>query len=104
MSLKITEEVLEIMYLIEKDPSLSQRQIAQKVGLSLGKINYCIMSLVDIGYVKVKNFTNSNSKKNYMYILTPMGILQKTKITQNFIARKKAEYDILVSYLNENIT
>lgn len=99
MNTKITEDTLKIMHLIQKNPNISQREIASEAALSLGKINYCIVALADIGYLKVKNFTNSNNKVNYLYLLTPKGITEKTKITKNFINIKKAEYDMLLKYL-----
>ena len=103
MSSKITEDELKIMQLIEDDANTSQRKISKKLGLSLGKINYCILSLIDIGYVKVKNFSSSNKKIYYLYLLTPEGIKEKTKITKNFLEQKKREYDILAESLNKNI-
>jgi EPS-associated MarR family transcriptional regulator len=97
----ITEDQLDIMYIIEKDFNASQRQIAQNCGLSIGKVNYCLKALVDIGYIKIRNFNNSNKKLNYAYILTPMGIQEKTAITKRFIIKKKQEYDKLNTYINK---
>ena len=71
---KISEDNLKIMQLIEEDSNISQRQISNKLGLSLGKINYCISALKDIGFVKVKNFNDSKKKINYLYFLTPIGV------------------------------
>lgn len=102
MTEKISEETLKLMHLIQEDSKTSQRELAIKSGLSLGKINYVLSSLVDIGYIKVKNFKNSDNKLNYKYILTPRGIKDKTKITKNFITKKKEEFDILLSYLDES--
>lgn len=96
----ITEDQLDIMYIIEKDFNASQRQIAKNSGLSIGKVNYCLKALVDIGFIKIRNFNNSNKKLNYAYILTPKGIQEKTSITKQFIIKKKQEYDKLNSYLN----
>jgi EPS-associated MarR family transcriptional regulator len=101
MKKEITEDALKIMQLIEEDANISQRVIAKNLGLSLGKTNYCISSLIEIGYIKIKNFTNSNKKINYLYLLTPKGIKEKSTITKNFIAKKKEEYDILVKYIDE---
>ena len=75
------------MQLIEGDGNISQRELSNNLGISLGKINYCISSLIDIGYVKVRNFTNSDNKLNYFYLLTPEGIKEKTIVTKNFIMR-----------------
>ena len=97
----ITEDQLDIMYIIEKDFNASQRQIAKNSGLSIGKVNYCLKALVDIGFIKVRNFNNSTQKINYAYILTPKGIQEKTAITKQFIIKKKQEYDKLYSYINK---
>lgn len=99
---KISEDNLKIMQLIEEDSNISQRQISNKLGFSLGKINYCISALKDIGYVKVKNFSNSKKKINYLYFLTPIGMHAKTIATINFIEKKKEEYDILVKNIEKN--
>ena len=97
----ITEDQLDLMYIIEKDCKASQRQISQNSGLSIGKVNYCLKALVDIGFIKIRNFNNSNKKLNYAYILTPKGIKEKTVITKQFIIKKKQEYDKLNSYINK---
>ena len=97
----ITEDQLDIIYIIEKDFNASQRQIAKNSGLSIGKVNYCLKALVDIGFIKIRNFNNSNKKLNYAYILTPKGIQEKTAITKQFIIKKKQEYDKLNSYINK---
>ena len=96
----ITEDQLDIMYIIEKDGKSSQRLISQNSGISLGKVNYCLKALIDIGFIKIHNFNNSNNKLNYAYILTTKGIQEKTAITKKFIIKKKQEYDKLNSYIN----
>ena len=96
----ITEDQLDIMYIIEKDCKASQRQIAQNSSISIGKVNYCLKALIDIGFIKIHSFKNSNNKSNYAYILTPKGIKEKTAITKQFIIKKKQEYDKLKSYIN----
>ena len=96
----ITEDHLDLMHHIQKDSNSSQRLIAQKTGLSIGKVNYCLKALVNIGFIKVNNFNNSTKKINYAYILTPKGIEEKTAITKQFIIKKKQEYDKLNSYIN----
>ena len=96
----ITEDQLDIMCIIEKDGRASQRLISQNSGFSIGKVNYCLKALVDIGFIKIHNFKNSNKKLNYAYILTPKGIQKKTAITKQFIIKKQQEYDKLKSYLN----
>ena len=96
----ITEDQLDLMHIIEKDGKASQRLISQNSGFSIGKVNYCLKALIDIGFIKIHNFNNSNKKLNYAYILTPKGIQEKTSITKQFIIKKKQEYDKLNSYLN----
>ena len=96
----ITEDQLDLMHIIEKDCRASQRLISQNSGFSIGKVNYCLKALIDIGFIKIHNFNNSNKKLNYAYILTPKGIQEKTVITKQFIIKKKQEYDKLNSYLN----
>ena len=98
---QITEDHIDLIHAIEKDSKASQRQIAKKTGLSIGKVNYIIKALIDVGFIKINNFNKSNSKLDYAYILTPKGIIEKTKITKNFIIKKKQEYDKLNSYLDE---
>ena len=95
----ISEDQLDLMHLIHKDSEASQRLIAQNIGFSIGKVNYCLKSLVDIGYVKIHNFNNSSKKINYAYVLTPKGLKEKTAITKQFIKKKKKEYDKLNSYI-----
>ena len=96
----ITEDQLDLMHIIEKDGKASQRQISQHCGFSIGKVNYCLKALIDIGFIKIHNFNNSNKKLNYAYILTSKGIQEKTVITKQFIIKKKQEYDKLNSYIN----
>ena len=96
----ITEDQLDIMHIIEKDGKISQRLISRNSGYSIGKVNYCLKALIDIGFIKIDNFKNSNKKLNYSYILTPKGIQEKTAITKQFIIKKKQEYDKLYSYIN----
>ena len=96
----ITEDQLDLMYIIEKDGKASQRLISQNSGFSIGKVNYCLKALVDIGFIKIRNFSTSNNKLNYAYILTPRGMKEKTAITKKFVIKKQQEYDKLTSYLN----
>ena len=96
----ISEDQLDLMHMIEKDGRASQRLLSKNSGLSLGKVNYCLKALVDIGFIKIHNFNNSNKKLNYIYILTPKGIKEKTAITKQFILKKRQEYDKLNSYIN----
>jgi EPS-associated MarR family transcriptional regulator len=96
----ITEDQLDLMHIIEKDGTASQRLISQNSGFSIGKVNYCLKALIDTGLIKIHNFNNSNNKLNYAYILTPKGIKEKTAITKQFIIKKKQEFNKLDSYLN----
>jgi EPS-associated MarR family transcriptional regulator len=88
-----------LLHLIQENSSISQRELALKSGLSLGKVNYCLRALIDIGYIKIKNFKNSNRKINYMYLLTPKGIMHKTIIAKKFLLQKQKEYDKIRAYL-----
>jgi EPS-associated MarR family transcriptional regulator len=83
------------MRLIEQNPQVSQREIADRLGVSLGGINYCIKALIEKGYVKVSNFTENPQKIGYAYLLTPCGIVAKASLTGRFHKRKLAEYEAL---------
>ena len=96
----ITEDQLDLMHIIEKDGRASQRLISQNTGFSIGKVNYCLKALIDIGFIKVGNFSKSDQKIKYAHILTPKGMQEKVSITKQFIIKKKQEYDKLNSYLN----
>ena len=96
----ITEDQLDLMHIIQCDSNASQRQIAQKTGLSIGKVNYCLKALINIGFIKVDNFSKSTQKINYAYILTPKGVKEKAAITKQFIIKKKQGYDKLNSYID----
>lgn len=82
-----------ILNLLEAHPELSQRELAERVGFSLGKTNYCLKALVDKGWVKIQNFRNSHNKSAYIYRLTPSGVGEKVRVTRAFLARKLREYD-----------
>ena len=84
-----------VMQLLERQPDLTQRQLSQKLGVSLGKTHYAVRSLVDVGWIKLGNFRRSNNKLGYIYLLIPEGIVEKTEITARFLARKQREYDAL---------
>ena len=83
------------MRLLDDDPSISTREIAQKVGISNGAAYYCVTALVEKGFVKLKNFTQSKTKANYIYELTPRGIRAKAALTVLFLERKRHEYEYL---------
>ena len=97
----ISEESLELMHILEKNPHATQRQLSKEIGSSIGKVNYCLKGLIDIGFIKMENFKNSNKKINYAYIITPEGVKQKINVTKKFIKIKLQEYDKLKKYLDE---
>lgn len=84
-----------ILKLIEQNPELNQRELAQALGVSLGKTNYVLKALVGKGMVKLENFNKSQNKLGYAYLLTPMGIAEKSKLTMAFLKRKTQEYELL---------
>ena len=87
------EITYKLLKLIESEPHMSQREIAQKMGVSLGKANYCLKALVDKGFIKLQNFYNNKKKSAYIYILTPRGIEEKADVTYRFLQRKIKEYE-----------
>ena len=78
--------------ILEQQPNLTQRQLAKKLGVSLGKTHYLLKSLIDVGWVKLDNFQRSDNKLGYSYLLTPKGITEKAGITSRFLLRKQREY------------
>ena len=86
---------LRLLRLLETKPNLSQRALARELGISLGKINYCLNALVAKGWVKVKNFRNSDNKLGYVYLVTPRGIESKATITVHFLRTQLDEYEQL---------
>ena len=78
--------------ILERQPNLTQRQLSEELGVSLGKTNYLLKSLIDVGWVKLDNFKRSDSKWGYAYLLTPIGIAEKAAITVRFLNRKQKEY------------
>jgi len=98
----MTEDInYQVLKLIEQNPELSQRQLAEEMGVSLGKANYCLRALIDKGLVKAKNFKNSSNKAAYLYLLTPRGVEAKAKISVRFLARKVEEYEALRVEIDE---
>ena len=96
------QEYLDILRKIKKEPENSQRNLSKNLGMSLGKLNYCLNSLKKKGIIKIKNFKNDPNKMKYAYIITPKGLSLKTKLTINFMKRKINEYDELKIELNSN--
>ena len=95
------EDSFDLLRHIQKKPKTNQRELAQDLGFSLGKLNYLLNSLKEKGFVKLKNFSGNPKKIQYLYILTPKGIAQKTQLTINFMKRKMKEYDELKKDLNK---
>ena len=91
----IEDEKLKILRSVNNNPKSSQRKLANDLGFSLGKLNYCLNALKAKGLIKMKNFEKNPNKINYIYVLTPRGITEKTKLTINFMKRKMKEYDEL---------
>lgn len=82
----------KLLKLLADEPQISQRDLAVRLGISVGKTNYCVSALVEKGFVKIKNFRRSNNKLAYAYLLTPRGIEEKTQVTVSFLQRKLQEY------------
>jgi len=87
----------ELLRQIDQAPAASQRKLAARLGISLGKVNYCMRALVDKGWVKANNFRSSQNKLGYAYLLTQRGVTAKAKLASAFLARKEAEYEALHS-------
>ena len=98
----MNEEIsYRLFKLIEEDPDISQRELAKEMGISLGKTNYCLKGLMEKGWLKARNFKNSNNKIAYAYVLTPKGLREKTKITARFLKRKVSEYEMLKTEIEQ---
>ena len=95
------ESHYKLLKLLEANPEASQREIANELGVSLGKVNYCLKALIDKGHVKAENFRKSNNKAAYLYLLTPKGIQAKARITANYLQHKLEEYDALRAEIEE---
>ena len=92
---------LQILRQLEENPDISQRELADRLGVSLGKANYCLKALIDKGFIKAKNFRNSKNKRAYFYKLTPQGIEAKMQISVAFLKRKIEEYERLKKEIEE---
>lgn len=90
----------KILKRLESDPEISQRELAGELGISLGRVNYCVQALIEKGLVKAKNFRNSKNKKGYAYLLTPRGIEDKARITMEFLKIKLAEHEALTKEIH----
>ncbi len=90
---KIDPDVhFRVLHLLEEEPELTQRELAKKLGISLGGVNYCLKALINIGHIKAGNFNKNPNKSIYLYLLTPQGIAEKSKLTADFLKRKMVEY------------
>ena len=96
----LTDEIrYQILKQLEQDPNLTQRELAKVLGISLGKTNYCLNSVIKRGWVKARNFRKSRQKLGYAYFLTSKGIEEKAQVTLQFLKSKQKEYDNLVKEL-----
>ena len=93
--MKDNQDYLNLLRKIKSKPQSSQRELAEELGFSLGKLNYCLYALKNKGLIKINNFRKNPNKINYIYVLTPKGIAEKTKLTINFMKRKMKEYEEL---------
>jgi len=96
-----TEVHLKILKHIESNPHISQRQLGQQLGVSVGKINYCVQALIRKGWVKAGNFKRNDRKMSYLYLLTPAGIEEKTRLTASFLKRKITEHEKITQEIEQ---
>ena len=92
---------LDLLRKLESSPECTQRELSQEMGVSLGKVNYCIRKLTEKGLIKITNFKQNQNKIGYVYLLTPKGIDEKARLTISFLKRKITEYEILKKEINE---
>ena len=97
---KITKHIdpdihFRVLNALEENPHITQRELAQKLGVSLGGINFCLKALVEIGHLKINNFQKNSNKSAYLYLLTPTGLSNKAMLATSFLKRKMAEYHAL---------
>ena len=95
------QDHFNVLRKINSKPKTTQRKLAEELGFSLGKLNYCLRALQNKGLVKIENFKKNPRKINYIYVITPKGISEKTKLTVNFMKRKMKEYDELKKEIKE---
>lgn len=96
-----TDTEYRILKILERNPQLTQRQVAGELGVSLGKTHYLIRALINKGLVKLGNFKTSNNKMGYLYLLTPKGLVEKSELAQSFLLRKRQEYERLAEEIAE---
>ena len=95
------ERELNALKLLEQNPEMTQRALAEALGVSVGAANYCMKALVEKGWVKLENFQNNSNKLGYLYLLTPMGLTAKAQLTASFLRRKMAEYEALRAEIDQ---
>ena len=103
---KMVKNLFQILKILEKDSNFTQRKLSSTLGVSLGKINYCMKKLIEKGLIKANNFRNHNNKIQYSYLLTPKGIEEKARLTLEFIKTKTEEYNALeeeIKVLKEDV-
>ena len=92
---------LDLLRKLEENPEYTQRKLSQEMGVSLGKVNYCMKKLIEKGLIKLSNFSHNQNKVNYIYLLTPKGIEQKSRLTFKFLAIKLKEYEVLKNEISK---
>ena len=92
---------LDLLRRLDSNPKCTQRELSQEMGISLGKVNYCMQKLTAKGWIKLTNFSRSSNKLGYMYLLTPKGIEQKTRLTSSFLKIKLDEFEILKDEISQ---
>ena len=95
------ERHLKALRLLEQNPEMTQRELAEALGVSVGAANYCLKALVEKGWVKLENFQKNPNKLGYLYLLTPMGIKAKAQLTGSFLRRKMVEYEALRAEIDQ---
>ena len=95
------ERHLKALRLLEQNPEMTQRELAEALGVSVGAANYCLKALVGKGWVKLENFQKNPKKLGYLYLLTPMGIAARAQLTAKFLQRKMAEYEALRAEIDQ---
>ena len=91
---------LDLLRRLESNPQFTQRQLSTEMGVSLGKVNYCMKKLTEKGLLKLSNFSRNPNKMGYAYLLTPQGVDEKSRLTFSFLKRKLIEYDVLKKEIN----
>ena len=92
---------LELLRKLEVNPEYTQRELSQEMGVSLGKINYCMKKLIEKGWIKLSNFSHNQNKVGYIYLLTPKGVEQKSRLTTSFLKTKLKEFEVLKDEINK---